>query len=404
MSSKPVMLPVKQGEDVSTYRYKMPAVVRLNQAAGAGIKTNVGNMAEIAHAISRTLKSLRQWFSYSLGSQVQIEQNTGHLLINGQHEVRKLQSAVYEFIDAFVLCPRCTNPETTFEKNGNQLFLHCNACGQTSPVNVQGLNVQRMATWLLTNLSYEQGGPQNVTQRTKGRLDEIDRFQRDEATRKQSSSRVVDLKVDELEAILKELEGDQKKDAPTMSREELEPFCVDFANRLKNGESDSVLCDAFANMVKMSGINLGTQMTLLVRSLFASNFKDVIDIINNRRNLILSLTLIDGADREFLNAFTSLLLTVGMGEIDVIRSSCAIYQTLYDNEVVDENILKSWRAHPSRRYEKNQAQSKELRDSLIPFFEWLDTAQMEDEEIPETPAAQEDDAGEEKFEINKDDL
>jgi translation initiation factor 5 len=49
-----------------------------------------------------------------LGTQVKIDDKKSHYVINGAHEAEKLQSLLDVFIDKFVLCQSCKNPETEF--------------------------------------------------------------------------------------------------------------------------------------------------------------------------------------------------------------------------------------------------------------------------------------------------
>ncbi len=49
-----------------------------------------------------------------MGTQVKIDEKRNHYVINGSHDAEKLQSLLDVFIDKFVLCQSCKNPETEF--------------------------------------------------------------------------------------------------------------------------------------------------------------------------------------------------------------------------------------------------------------------------------------------------
>jgi translation initiation factor 5 len=65
-----------------------------------------------------------------------------------------VQNALYDFIDLFILCPACENPETLMRPKGNGLELHCRACGARSKVQ-PGKNkaAQKMLPWILKNIN-----------------------------------------------------------------------------------------------------------------------------------------------------------------------------------------------------------------------------------------------------------
>ena len=44
----------------------------------------------------------------------------------------KLQDHIREYIDNYVLCGICTNPETFYIKLGNTIAKQCKSCGKTS--------------------------------------------------------------------------------------------------------------------------------------------------------------------------------------------------------------------------------------------------------------------------------
>ena len=47
-----------------------------------------------------------------MGAQVKIEQDAGRYILTGAHDAEKLQTVLDGFIDKFVLCGSCKNPET----------------------------------------------------------------------------------------------------------------------------------------------------------------------------------------------------------------------------------------------------------------------------------------------------
>jgi translation initiation factor 5 len=61
-----------------------------------------------------------------LGAQVICDENNNRYIVNGAHDAPKLQQILDGFIQKFVLCSECANPETdlTIAKN-DDIFRNC---------------------------------------------------------------------------------------------------------------------------------------------------------------------------------------------------------------------------------------------------------------------------------------
>lgn len=53
-----------------------------------------------------------KYFGCELGAQTQIDLKNERYIVNGSHDADKLQEILDGFIEKFVLCPDCDNPET----------------------------------------------------------------------------------------------------------------------------------------------------------------------------------------------------------------------------------------------------------------------------------------------------
>jgi translation initiation factor 5 len=58
-------------------------------------------------------------------------------IINGAHEAGKLQDHLDGFINKFVLCKNCKNPETDIKIDNDRILLDCKACGQRTAVDLR---------------------------------------------------------------------------------------------------------------------------------------------------------------------------------------------------------------------------------------------------------------------------
>lgn len=102
------------------YRYKFPAVVLKHEKN----KTVMDNLCEIAKKMSRPPILIQKFISYELGTAV-ITKNDRYIL-NGTYTNAQLQKCLDKFLQLYVFCSVCTNPETMPLK---KLRLQCKACG-----------------------------------------------------------------------------------------------------------------------------------------------------------------------------------------------------------------------------------------------------------------------------------
>ena len=76
-----------------------------------------------------------KFFGCELGAQVQMDEKAERFIINGCHDQAKLQDLLFNFIEKFVLCHNCGNPETNLVRCCGRvsilapcLFTHISQC------------------------------------------------------------------------------------------------------------------------------------------------------------------------------------------------------------------------------------------------------------------------------------
>ena len=118
------------------YRYKMPKIQITNQGSGNGIKTNWVNLPEVSNALKVPLDYPIKFIARELGSNTDTKSNS--YLINGSHDVEKMQELLDKFIRKYVLCPKCKLPEIHGKirvgKKG-KIKCTCRSCGTTSELD-----------------------------------------------------------------------------------------------------------------------------------------------------------------------------------------------------------------------------------------------------------------------------
>ena len=129
------------------YRYKMERLQSKIEGKGNGIKTVIVNLSGVAHSLARTPGYVIKYFGFELGAQTNTNPSDDRWIINGAHDASKLQDHLDGFINRFVLCKKCKNPETDFVLKDGRIYLDCKACGQRSDVDLR----LKLSSFILKN-------------------------------------------------------------------------------------------------------------------------------------------------------------------------------------------------------------------------------------------------------------
>lgn len=121
----------KRAED-KFYRYKMPRLQVKVEGKGNGIKTVVVNLSTVAQSLARPGGQVVKWFGLDLGAQTNMDPPDDRWIINGAHDGETLQKSLFIFIEKYVLCDDCGNPETDFVIKDEVVRKDCKACGARS--------------------------------------------------------------------------------------------------------------------------------------------------------------------------------------------------------------------------------------------------------------------------------
>jgi translation initiation factor 5 len=129
------------------YRYKRPKLVARIEGRGNGIKTNTVNLVDISKALERPPDYVLKFFGCELGAQTKYDKTSGTCIVNGAHEVSKLNELLESFTKKYVQCHQCGNPETRIRIKKEMIYLKCKACGATSDVDMR----HRLNTYIIKN-------------------------------------------------------------------------------------------------------------------------------------------------------------------------------------------------------------------------------------------------------------
>jgi translation initiation factor 5 len=119
------------------YRYKMERLQTKIEGKGNGIKTVIVNLPSVAQSLARPGAHVIKFFGFELGAQTNMDPKDDRWIINGAHDAAKLQDHLDGFINKFVLCKKCKNPETDVVIKDGRILLDCKACGQRTEVDLR---------------------------------------------------------------------------------------------------------------------------------------------------------------------------------------------------------------------------------------------------------------------------
>ncbi|KAL0953278.1 hypothetical protein HGRIS_004528 [Hohenbuehelia grisea] len=142
---------IRRDVDDKFYRYRMPLLTTKIEGKGNGIKTVVPNMADVARALSRPPAYPTKFFGCELGAQTSFDEKNDRYIVNGAHDANRLRELLDTFIDKFVLCKSCKNPETELvilkAGRSEDIIRDCKACGERTGVDMR----HKLTTFILKN-------------------------------------------------------------------------------------------------------------------------------------------------------------------------------------------------------------------------------------------------------------
>ena len=129
----------------------MPLLQTKIEGKGNGIKTVLPNMSDVARALSRPPTYPTKFFGCELGAQTSFDEKNDRYIVNGAHDASRLRELLDGFIDKFVLCKACKNPETELiilkVNRKEDIIRDCKACGERTGVDMR----HKLTTFILKN-------------------------------------------------------------------------------------------------------------------------------------------------------------------------------------------------------------------------------------------------------------
>ncbi|KAK3746126.1 hypothetical protein QZH41_008825 [Actinostola sp. cb2023] len=369
------------------YRYKMPKIIAKVEGKGNGIKTVIVNMPEVAKALSRPPSYPTKYFGCELGAQTQIDSKNERYIVNGAHHGEKLQEILDGFIEKFVLCSKCENPETALKVDKIERIMQtCSACGHRSIINLQ----HRLITYICKNPP--QGLDAIATPSKKDKKDrkgkkhqngdtspthspqengEVNKFDIPVVNNTSDDGKwSVDTSEAAVQQRMKDLSSGVKGITFTddLERPEEQRFNMFYQYVKKSKQENSVDNSGKDFVAEAERLDVKDKAVLAMAELLF-DCKMLQQIPKYRLHFLRFVHGNPKAQKYLLGAFEML---VGESYPEELMPKAAhILKAFYDNDILEEEVLVS------KKYVTKEV-SSQIHDKVKPFIEWLKQAEEEE--------------------------
>ncbi|KAJ7593334.1 domain found in IF2B/IF5-domain-containing protein [Mycena floridula] len=395
------------------YRYRMPILNTKIEGKGNGIKTVIPNMADVARALSRPPSYTTKFFGCELGAQTSFDEKNERYIVNGAHDANRLRELLDVFIEKFVLCKSCKNPETELVilkvNRSEDIIRDCKACGERTGVDMR----HKLTTYILKNPPIKA----KKASKKKASGDAADGVGGGAATPEngdivegEPGAESDDELTKKIKAEAKELNAETalaKEDwsadtSPEAVKQRIKALEGGMAGAILGGDDDGSDDDAnspYAQLGQWIDDNddedpkahsiaiykraeeLGIEkkhktILVVVQALFTN---DVLTQIPGYTPLLTKMVTSEKHQKALLGGIERL---VGLAYPELLPQVPKILMSLYQEDILDEEVVTQWGTHVSKKYTDKDV-SKRVRKASEPFLKWLEEADDDDDDDDE---------------------
>lgn len=416
------------------YRYKMEKLQSKIEGKGNGIKTVIVNLSSVAASLERPGDYVIKYFGFELGAQTNTSPADDRWIINGAHEASKLQDYLDGFINKFVLCKKCKNPETTVHIKDGHITLDCKACGQISDVDLR----LKLSGFILKKQpkkgkkdkaekkaarkakqqnghadteenghgsDHESGGSDHGSPGAEngdvameaGSDDELTRrikdgaLQLDTPDEEREEEWTVDVSADAVKARQQQLPEDLKQkmvagggddedeegEGGNSVYDQLGTWITNEAET--KGSVDKV--DDVGIYLKAKELGIESKhrtLLVIVQTVFDDN---IVKQIPKRAGMLKNMTTGEKHEKALLGGIERFIGLRGQQNPAFFKKTTEILMGLYEADLITEELLNKlkWGTKASKKYIDIET-SKKVRKAAEPFLQWLQNATSEDED------------------------
>jgi len=384
------------------YRYKMPKLLAKVEGKGNGIKTVIVNMVEVAKALNRPPMYPTKYFGCVLGAQVNGDVKTERYIVNGSHEASKLQDLLDGFIQKYVLCPSCENPETdlTVSQRKGTITTKCKACGYLGNLNTK----EKLTVYILKNppnapvttgasvcsakkskrkmkeeMKKQTNGDNNGDHSPQGDSDELNEQDNDNemnGDNEDDEDWCEDTDADAVAKRMEELSLGAKvltlnTDLEKTQEERFEMF-FEYSKQKIDGPMDiNVQKEIVAEAERL---DIRDKAVIVLCELLFADSNKIIQQIKTHRNLFLRFTADNPKAQKYL--LRGFELTIKENQEQLMPRVAHILKALYDADILDEDVLIDWGSKAQKKTVGKECGQK-IYENASPFIKWLKEADEE---------------------------
>ncbi|KAH8831283.1 domain found in IF2B/IF5-domain-containing protein [Flagelloscypha sp. PMI_526] len=410
---------IRRDVDDKFYRYRMPVLQNKIEGKGNGIKTVLPNMSDVARALSRPPTYTTKFFGCELGAQTSVDDKNDRYIVNGAHDAARLRELLDVFIEKFVLCKSCKNPETELIilKNGRneQVIRDCKACGERTDIDMR----HKLVTFILKNPPVKEkkkgkkgkagggaadgvGGANSpdtaaAAEGEEGAAggdsdDELTRKIKAEAAELNEETQLAqedwsqDTSPEAVKQRIKALEGSMGAvglgDDDDDGEDDADSPYTQLGKWIEENRADGSDPKAFTIAILKKAEELGIDKKHKAVMSIAENLFTADVVAESGKYAVLFAKMVT-SERHQKALLGGLERFLGWHHEDIIPVAVPkVLMNFYQADVLDEEVVKQWGTHVSKKYVDKET-SKKVRKASEPFLKWLEEADDDDDEDDE---------------------
>lgn len=388
MASKQVrMVNIPRSNTNQFYRYKMPELEAKVESRGNGIKTVIVNLSDIAKALARPTTYPCRYIGYTLGALVDMNEEANRYIVNGKHSAEDLSLLLDGFIDKYVLCKHCGNPETimSVSKDQSKLRLKCKACGGTTTVDAMdqlGKFIARNPPPKMKDMMMEEQSKKRSQEEEEQQVHEVESAMSKMKVKDSDDTWSLDVSEEAVAARRKEA-GSLAASMPHATLFELKPAAAPLAPAAEKALTKCVMKDIMTIYKRNAGKPAdamvqvlsdyfkkveGITAYVLVNAFFAGAIVPEGErLLENSHARAAHIAPFLTGKEDAQHVLLDSLERARTKRLVRARDMPTAIKQYYDVDALEEDFIISW-------YEKHEAE--DAGKAIKPFVDWLKTAEV----------------------------
>jgi translation initiation factor 5 len=319
----------------------MPIIRTTIEGRGNGIRTLVSNMELVMKALDRPMEYGAKFISIELGTKSKCNLLQGSCVFAGNHSTEAISVCLDKFINMYVICTKCSNPETILRIKKNNLVSKCLACGTEFKIDPS----HQVFNFIKADISKK-----TVLEKKPPPKKKVEIYDPTEPWTLGTSKHEVSLRKQQLLNI----DGNNLV-YPTEN----------LLKYLQTGPSETEYTNELLKLMESQSWSA----TVLIKYVFATLFSDG-NIKYNFNKKVIYLEYIVNTENDMVTVLMCIEKFIEE-HMKYVEDIVHILNGFYEFSVIDENVIIKW--HNSKSKVVSEELSKIIKDNSEPFVKWLNT-------------------------------